>query len=505
MEKLIRRCQQGDREAMGALYTAMRDELLAQCRQYAADDSTAEDLLHDAFLLIFRNIGQVRSPEKSRQWMHKVARNVCLLYVQQRRNHPQLPIEEVREAAQVAQPAMSFVYDEVMNAIEKLPRGYRQVFRLSVLEGMSHQQIADLLGIEPHTSSSQLLRAKRQLRQMLRVLMLALLAATPLGGYYLWTLHDNKEIVRQPQESGAKVAGTDIAEGLAPGSAERQYTTTVASVVTVKPQPRTVADAEVEMERDTVVTGKSTAETEQQELRVETPDTGQGDRDLRAPDSVRHSSPLGRPGGVTPSGRPGGVTLSLAYSGLPNGTARRLPFGSESMNDDIDSVAHHRMPVTIALNARYAFSQKWWLEGGLRYTLLSSETRIGNTYLQMERHRRVRYLGLTLGIGRSLWHRSRWNLYTTATAGLELPLRSTQETSYWRGGSMMESESIRLKPHAQWSIGAGIGLQYSLTPAVGCFVEPSLQYYFRGSDGIDTWRTAHPLTPMLPLGIRISF
>ena len=462
VETLIRRCQQGDREAMGALYTAMHDELMVQCRQYTADDSMAEDLLHDAFLLIFRNIKQVRSPEKGRQWMHKVARNVCLIYMQQRRNHPQLSIEEVREATQVAEPAMPFVYDEVMNAIEKLPRGYRQVFRLSVLEGMSHQQIADLLGIEPHSSSSQLLRAKRQLRQMLRVLMLALLAAIPVGGYYLWTLHDNKEIVRQPQESGAKVASTDMTEGQAPRSAERQRTTAH------KGSDPAVRPASHE--------GLTPCELTPCELRV--------------PQKALATEK---------------VSLSLAYSGLPNGTARQLPFGAEGMNDDIDSVTHHRMPVTIALNARYAFSPKWWLEGGLRYTLLSSETRIGNTYLQMERHRRVRYLGLTLGVGRSLWQRSRWNLYTTAALSLELPLRSTQETSYWRGGSLMESESIRLKPHAQWSIGAGIGLQYSLTPAVGCFVEPSLQYYFRSSDGIDTWRTAHPLTPMLPLGIRITF
>ena len=462
VETLIRRCQQGDREAMGALYTAMHDELMVQCRQYTADDSMAEDLLHDAFLLIFRNIKQVRSPEKGRQWMHKVARNVCLIYMQQRRNHPQLSIEEVREATQVAEPAMPFVYDEVMNAIEKLPRGYRQVFRLSVLEGMSHQQIADLLGIEPHSSSSQLLRAKRQLRQMLRVLMLALLAAIPVGGYYLWTLHDNKEIVRQPQESGAKVASTDMTEGQDPRSAERQRTTAH------KGSDPAVRPASHE--------GLTPCELTPCELRV--------------PQKALATEK---------------VSLSLAYSGLPNGTARQLPFGAEGMNDDIDSVTHHRMPVTIALNARYAFSPKWWLEGGLRYTLLSSETRIGNTYLQMERHRRVRYLGLTLGVGRSLWQRSRWNLYTTAALSLELPLRSTQETSYWRGGSLMESESIRLKPHAQWSIGAGIGLQYSLTPAVGCFVEPSLQYYFRSSDGIDTWRTAHPLTPMLPLGIRITF
>ena len=53
MEQLIRRSQQGDRESMGRLYTVMHDELLAQCRRYAANDCDAEDLLHDAFLLIF--------------------------------------------------------------------------------------------------------------------------------------------------------------------------------------------------------------------------------------------------------------------------------------------------------------------------------------------------------------------------------------------------------------------------------------------------------------------
>ena len=65
MIDLIQRCQQGDREAMGQLYTAMHDELLARCRKFAANDNVAEDLLHDAFLLIFTNIGKVHSPEKA--------------------------------------------------------------------------------------------------------------------------------------------------------------------------------------------------------------------------------------------------------------------------------------------------------------------------------------------------------------------------------------------------------------------------------------------------------
>lgn len=104
MEKLIRRCQQGDREALGELYTTMHDELLAHCRKYEANDDTANDLLHDAFLLIFSNIEKLRSPEKGRQWMHKVVKNVCLLYVQQRQNRPLIPVDETKEAAQVTEP-----------------------------------------------------------------------------------------------------------------------------------------------------------------------------------------------------------------------------------------------------------------------------------------------------------------------------------------------------------------------------------------------------------------
>ena len=201
MEKLIRQCQQGDREALGELYTAMHDELLAHCRKYAVNDDTARDLLHDAFLLIFSNIDKLHSPEKGRRWMHKVVKNVCLLYMQQRQNRPLVPVDEAREAAQVAEPVVPVTYDELQNAIDRLPRGYRQVFRLSVLDGMTHQQIADLLGIEPHTSSSQLLRAKKQLRQLLKMLVLFLLAALPFGGYYFWSSQNNQPEAANDSES----------------------------------------------------------------------------------------------------------------------------------------------------------------------------------------------------------------------------------------------------------------------------------------------------------------
>ena len=106
-EELIRRCQQGDREAMGLLYTAMHDNLLAICRRYVADNSTAEDLLHDAFLLIFTKIGDVRSPQKVHGWMRKVVKNVALLYAEKKDLLPTVSLDHVgKNLDMVAQPPL---------------------------------------------------------------------------------------------------------------------------------------------------------------------------------------------------------------------------------------------------------------------------------------------------------------------------------------------------------------------------------------------------------------
>ena len=81
---------------------------------------------------------------------------------------------------------MPITYDEIMNHVDTLPKNYQRVFRLSVLEGLSHQEIAALLNIEPHTSSVRLFRAKHILRHSLAVLLLSPLAiCLPLGLSYL--------------------------------------------------------------------------------------------------------------------------------------------------------------------------------------------------------------------------------------------------------------------------------------------------------------------------------
>jgi len=502
MEELIRRCQQGDRASMGQLYTAMHDELLAQCRKYAANDGIAEDLLHDAFLLIFSNIDQLRSVKKGVQWMHKVVRNVCLLYVQQRQNHTSVPIDTVREASLGPEPDITVNYEDILNAVDHLPNGYRQVFRLSVLEGLTHQEIAELLGIEPHTSSSQLLRAKKQLRHLLQVLMLSLLAAIPLGGYYYWSLLRNGQEVAETSE----VKPTDIIA---------VSDTTISLPKTVMPheaaakrqrthQVKVIAKALVTEETQAIANAFDTIGTQVTVKALATEGTQESKHHIAKEKVIANENEIATNGVVVAESH-SDLSLSLAFNGLPNGTGRSLPYGKDGTNGEIDSVTHHRMPVTIALNARYHFGSHWWLDGGLRYTQLSSETQVGNTFLFMTQQQRVRYIGLSLGIGYELWDRPKWSLYATTSLSFELPLHSTIGTSYWQGDLLIDSENNKLTPHAQWSVGIGMGLQYNLTPAIGFFIEPSLQYYFPNSDGIDTWRTEHPFTPTLPLGIRLSF
>ena len=520
---------------MGQLYNVMHDELLARCRKFAPNGNVAEDLLHDAFLLIFSNIGKVHSPEKGRGWMHKVTKNVCLLYLQHRQSHSWVSIDEVRETAQGAEPDMTVTYEELLKAIDQLPRGYRQVFRLSVLEGMTHKQIAELTGIEPHTSSSQLLRAKKQLRQLVKLLMLTFLLAVPFAAYHLLSLHDSKHDVAEAESTTIGTQEADTQDVIHETSGQAQVATALPEDADMKmpePLPALTADhatvrvseariadsikadgvgkagnfvvvAEKQLSaEDTVVT-----EMPQEIERVIVAENDKGEQGT-GPVIEKQPTPALEthiPAVAQKTENDKDLFLSLAYSGLPNGTARSLPYGTEGMNGDIDTVAHHRLPITVALNGRYSPGARWWLDGGLRYTLLSSEMRVGNSYLYMEQQQRVRYLGISLGVGYEFWRSSHWGLYATSSVVCEFPLRSTSETSYWKGDRMIDAENVRLYPHVQWSIGAGLGMQYNITPTIGLFVEPSLQYYFRNSDGISTWRSDHTFTPLLPFGLRISF
>ena len=157
-------CKQGEREALGNLYKAYSDRLKRICLHYVADESTAEDILHDAFIIIFTSIKSLKDNSKLEGWMITIVRNLSLRFLQSTEKDD-IPLSSlgIEVLSEEDEEEKNIELELLLSAIELLPEGNREIFKLSVLDGLSHKEIGDLLGINPHSSSSQLARAKKTL------------------------------------------------------------------------------------------------------------------------------------------------------------------------------------------------------------------------------------------------------------------------------------------------------------------------------------------------------
>ena len=199
--RLIERCRQGDADALGELYKAYAQRMRGVCRRYVKDEQTVEDVLHDAFVIIFTSFDRLREDAKAEAWMMAITRNVASKCKDHLTAFPTVPLDETNEAGMTAEEheekeVKGVPLSEVVRMIDRLPEGYGKVFRLSVFEGLSHKEIAAMLGIEPHSSSSQLARAKKMLRKMMRQYWAAvlLLLLMPLS-FFLF-----RRVVTTPEE-----------------------------------------------------------------------------------------------------------------------------------------------------------------------------------------------------------------------------------------------------------------------------------------------------------------
>ena len=493
VKQIVERCQRGEQEAFGQLYTLSYPKLRNVCRQYINNKDDIDDLLHDAYYLIFTKINTLNDDSKAEAWMQKVVQNLALTYLQQRKQQPIVPLDCMKETAVMPVTVESTeTYEEIMTLIEQLPNSYRRVFRLSVLEGMSHQQIADLLNIESHTSSEQLSRAKKKLRRSLAMLLLGLLAiGIPIG---LWKsmqqpptqtitppnppqIASAKPFINQVSDSSTSVRDTR------PVKIEKLIAvhTVVPDSVSQQPIPKQEAQ---EPERPQEPIQQEPNKPQEPVMTAQTPDVS---------DIPAYS--------VT---SPNDWTLALDFSGISGRQTFNLPHAEYGMNDpEMDTITHHRLPLTVGLSVNKMLGNRWAVGTGLQYTQLYSETQAGNTYSWEQLQQRLHYLGIPL---RATWYPIRnnhWAVYGTAQAMLELPLDGTLQKDAIVSDIQISTEKLKLDTSVQWSVGLGIGLEYRITPVISLYAEPSMHYYFKSGDGLDTYRTKHPAAFSIPIGIRI--
>ncbi len=167
LETLVEGCKRGTPQAQQTLYDRYSSVLFAICRRYLPQYEDAEDALVAAFFKIFTQIHQFNEVGSFEGWMKRIVVNECLMTLR-RQSLPFSAIEIQLEvpAGEISAEAHLEAGD-VIRLLEQLPPGYRTIFNLYVVEGYKHKEIADLLGVSINTSKSQLILAKKRMKELL--------------------------------------------------------------------------------------------------------------------------------------------------------------------------------------------------------------------------------------------------------------------------------------------------------------------------------------------------
>ncbi len=166
---LVEAVKSQDRAAQRELYELYCGRLYAAVLRYVGRRDVAEDILQDSFVKIFRSIDTFtfRGEGSLRAWMQRIAVNVALEWLRSQKKMEVIACgdDQLIASASVVEPTVeqveSISESVILEMIAQLPDGYRTVFNLFEIEGYSHKEIAEELGINEKSSSSQLLRAKR--------------------------------------------------------------------------------------------------------------------------------------------------------------------------------------------------------------------------------------------------------------------------------------------------------------------------------------------------------
>lgn len=162
---ILRLFRDGDPAAPGILYEKYSALLYAICLRYVHDENDAEDILQDSFITIFDRIGsfEYRGEGSLKAWMTRIVVNLSLKHLRDSRSFAFENIEADIVSDEPDPETGSLSPDILFKFIKSLPDGYRTVFNMYAVEGMSHKEIAGALGITESTSASQFHRAKAML------------------------------------------------------------------------------------------------------------------------------------------------------------------------------------------------------------------------------------------------------------------------------------------------------------------------------------------------------
>ena len=173
-QMIIDACMRGESWARKRVYEIYAPTMMSLCLRYVGDHETARDLLQDGFIKIFTKVESYSGKGAFGGWIHRIFVTTALEYL--RKTDALKSAVDIADYGEQLQDVSVSVLDklsedDLMDCVRRLPSGYRTVFNMFAIEGYTHSEIAETLGISVNTSKTQFLRARSALQKSVKQLL----------------------------------------------------------------------------------------------------------------------------------------------------------------------------------------------------------------------------------------------------------------------------------------------------------------------------------------------
>lgn len=568
---LVEKAKQGDADAFSTLYQVYYPKMKGICINILREDkAVVDDLVQDAFILAFVSLKDLKNTHRFSQWLTSITTNLVLKYQEKGKRYDFISLSDVEEEFSTVleddnTSKQSISYEEIMSAIDSLPEGYKKIFNMSVLDGLSHQEISELLDIAPHSSSSQLSRAKAMLRNILspRAMLIIVLALIVIPVYRYFTA--KKKIVsendvnivrtRKPNEDITPIqkmpnVSVSRAQNAVLCSNYRSVQQGKNTVITVGDSIKAGQNVIVEIsdslqdnqhvladnKRDSIITKDTVYTPIPNEERLIADDTKTHKKSkwqllaagslgttlaqnvykiiTSSNNNLGSSQPSGPDQPTTPD-QPSEKCFTtweeyaeyLHRLTPTDPTAENIAMMDIADNNKgkIEEVEHHDKPIILGLAVNKSIGKHWSLETGLQYSYLKSYFTLGTGNYRVDKEQKLHYIGIPVKLSYQFMAYKKLSAYGSAGVSIQIPLSGKTYADYVVGGKSGYTTDWKTIPSIQWTVNTNIGIQYQFAPKLTLFVEPTLNWYIpNGSEVKNTW-TERPFTLTVPFGIRLSW
>lgn len=169
----IQACILNESWALQKLYEDHYSIMYPTCMRYANNSEDALDILHDGFIKVFKNIDKYQVGTSLTAWIKRIIINTAIDYYRRETRRRTCDIENIVEPTTDEPDIISMLSaEDLLNCLQQLSPAYRSVFNMYVIEGYSHRELAEILGITESTSRSNLVKSRNKLKEIVTNLYL---------------------------------------------------------------------------------------------------------------------------------------------------------------------------------------------------------------------------------------------------------------------------------------------------------------------------------------------